>query len=73
MVDEHLSDARAGAIVAAARRYRDAFRHHLALQTQTMEEPERFNALVEQIWLAFRETERAEEALFTLLDALDAQ
>lgn len=73
VTDEQISYAQATAIVAAAQRYRDALRRYLAMQIEAMEGGERFDALAGRTWLAFREAERAEEALFALLDALDAQ
>jgi hypothetical protein len=72
MADGDRSYERACAIVTAARQYRDAMRRHLAMQAETTEDPERFDALVGHMWLTLRETERTEEALFALLDALDA-
>jgi len=73
MADEQLTYERARAIVAAARHYRDALRRYLAMQIEAMEGGERYDMLAGRTWLAFREAERTEEALFALLDALEAQ
>jgi hypothetical protein len=72
MIDDHISHEQATAIVTASRHYRDAMRRYLTERAVALHGRTTVDDLVTCIWLAFREAMRAEEELFTLLDALDA-
>jgi hypothetical protein len=73
LIDDHISHEQATAIVVAARHYRDSMRQYLTERAGALHERTTVDDLVTCIWLSFREAMRAEEELFTLLDALDAE
>jgi len=59
------------AVIAAARRYRDAMRRYIAEQTVMIDQGMALDDLVTSNWERFAEASAAEEELFALLDALD--
>lgn len=73
LTDDHIAHEQETAIVAAARQYRDSMRRYSTERAGALHERTTVDDLVTCIWLSFREAMRAEEELFTLLDALDAE
>jgi hypothetical protein len=70
MADAHRLE-RMRAVVAVARRYRDAMRRYIAEQTVMIDQGVALDDLVTNNWERFAEASAAEEELFALLDALD--
>jgi hypothetical protein len=60
------------AVVAAARRYRDAMRRYFAEQADLIDQGLSLDDLITRNWDGFAQAAAAEEDLFALLDALDA-
>ncbi len=60
------------AVVAVARRFRDAMRRYMAEQTEMIDRGVSLDDLVRSNWSRFAEAAAAEEELFALLDTFDA-
>ena len=61
------------AVIAAARRYRDAMRRYIAEQTVMIDRGIALDDLVTSNWAGFAASASAEEELFALLATLDTE
>jgi hypothetical protein len=61
-----------GRVIVVATRYRDAMRRYLGQQAEAVARGALLDDLVAETWAAFQDVMQQEEALFALLDTMEA-